>query len=106
MNLNTRYLGLELKHPVVASASPLSADIDGIHSLLDAGAAAVVMASVFEEQVAANSGVLEEHLELHPGNEVPASAISISNLSAKSTLGRALPAALRRLLDEGGPELA
>ena len=49
MNLNTRYLGLELKHPVVASASPLSADIDGIHSLLDAGAAAVVMASVFEE---------------------------------------------------------
>ena len=63
MNLNTRYLGLELKHPIVASASPLSSDIDGIHSLLDAGAAAVVMASVFEEQVAADSGVLEEHLE-------------------------------------------
>ncbi len=57
-------------------------------------------------RVAADSGVLEEHLELHPGNEVPASAISISNLSAKPTLGRPLPAALRRLLDEGGPELA
>lgn len=62
MDLSTRYLGLELKHPIVASASPLTADIDGICRLLDAGAAAVVMASVFEEQVAADSGVLEEGL--------------------------------------------
>lgn len=62
MDLRTRYLGLELKHPIVASASPLTADIDGICRLLDAGAAAVVMASVFEEQVAADSGVLEEGL--------------------------------------------
>ena len=63
MDLSTRYLGLELKHPIVASASPLTADIDGICRLLDAGAAAVVMASVFEEQVTANRGVLDERLE-------------------------------------------
>ena len=63
MDLSTRYLGLELKHPIVASASPLTADIDGIRRLLDAGAAAVVMASVFEEQVAADSGVLGKRLE-------------------------------------------
>ena len=51
MNLSTRYLGLELKHPIVASPSPLTRDMDGIRKLLDAGAAAVVVASVFEEQV-------------------------------------------------------
>ena len=63
MDLSTSYLGVELKHPVVASASPLTRDIDGIRRLMDAGAAAVVMASVFEEQVAADSSVLEERLE-------------------------------------------
>lgn len=63
MDLSTRYLGLELKHPIVASASPLTANIDGIRRLVDAGVAAVVMASVFEEQVAADSGVLKDDLE-------------------------------------------
>ena len=63
MDLSTSYLGFELRHPVVASPSPLTRDIDGIRRLVDAGAAAVVMASVFEQQVAADSGVLEERLE-------------------------------------------
>jgi dihydroorotate dehydrogenase (fumarate) len=63
MDLSTRYLGLELKHPIVASPSPLTRDIDGIGRLMDAGAAAIVMASVFEEQVAKDSSVLEERLE-------------------------------------------
>ncbi|HTY35096.1 dihydroorotate dehydrogenase-like protein, partial [Mycobacterium sp.] len=52
-DLGTRYLGLELKHPIVASASPLSSDLDGIRRLADAGAAAIVMASIYEEQVVA-----------------------------------------------------
>lgn len=51
MDLTTNYLGLDLKHPIVASASPLTADIDGIRRLADAGAAAIVMASIYEEQV-------------------------------------------------------
>jgi dihydroorotate dehydrogenase (fumarate) len=50
-NLASRYLGLELAHPIIASASPLTATFDGMRRLEDAGAAAVVMASLFEEQI-------------------------------------------------------
>jgi dihydroorotate dehydrogenase (fumarate) len=50
-DLASTYLGLALKHPIVASASPLSRDLDGIKRLEDAGAAAVVMFSLFEEQI-------------------------------------------------------
>jgi dihydroorotate dehydrogenase (fumarate) len=53
MNLATRYLGLQLAHPIVASASPLTGTIDGMRRLEDAGAAAVVMASLYEEQIRA-----------------------------------------------------
>lgn len=51
MNLNTRYMGLDLKHPLVASASPLSHSVENIRRLEDGGAAAVVMYSIFEEQI-------------------------------------------------------
>jgi dihydroorotate dehydrogenase (fumarate) len=51
MNLNTRYMGLALKNPLVASASPLSHHVDTIRRLEDQGAAAVVMFSLFEEQI-------------------------------------------------------
>ena len=51
MDLTTTYMGLELQHPIVASASPLSGTLDGIKRLEDGGAAAVVMFSLFEEQI-------------------------------------------------------
>jgi dihydroorotate dehydrogenase (fumarate) len=51
--LATRYLGLTLSHPIVAAASPLTATFDGMRRLEDAGAAAVVMASLYEEQIRA-----------------------------------------------------
>jgi len=51
MDLTTRYMGLELRHPIVASASPISSTVDGIRRLEDGGAAAVVMSSLFEEQI-------------------------------------------------------
>lgn len=51
IDLGTTYMGLDLKHPIVASPSPLSATVEGILRLEDAGAAAVVMLSLFEEQV-------------------------------------------------------
>lgn len=51
MDLRTRYLGLELEHPLVASASPLSRNVAGVRRLEDAGAAAVVLFSLFEEQI-------------------------------------------------------
>ena len=51
MDLKTTYLGLELKNPIVPSASPLSEKIDNLKRMEDAGAAAVVMHSLFEEQI-------------------------------------------------------
>jgi dihydroorotate dehydrogenase (fumarate) len=53
VNLATHYLGLPLAHPIVASASPLTATLDGMRRLEDAGAAAIVMASLYEEQIRA-----------------------------------------------------
>jgi dihydroorotate dehydrogenase (fumarate) len=52
-SLVSRYLGLELAHPIIASASPLTATLDGMRRLEDARAAAVVMASLYEEQIRA-----------------------------------------------------
>jgi len=53
MKLATRYLGLQLANPIVAAASPLTATLDGMRRLEDAGAAAVVMSSLYEEQIRA-----------------------------------------------------
>jgi len=51
MDLATRYLGLPLRNPLVASASPLSNTLDGVRRLADGGVGAVVLYSLFEEQV-------------------------------------------------------
>ena len=51
VDLRTRYLGLALQHPIVASASPLTGSIDSLLRLQDAGVAAVVLPSLFEEQI-------------------------------------------------------
>jgi hypothetical protein len=47
----TSYLGLRLEHPFMAGASPLSAHLDGVRRLEDAGAGAIVLHSLFEEQI-------------------------------------------------------
>jgi len=49
MDLATDYLGLTLRNPLVASASPLSNTVDGVRQLADAGVGAVVLYSLFEE---------------------------------------------------------
>jgi dihydroorotate dehydrogenase (fumarate) len=51
MDLTTRYLGFELPHPFMPGASPLADDLDTVRRLEDAGAAAIVMRSLFEEQL-------------------------------------------------------
>ncbi|MEZ5332284.1 MAG: dihydroorotate dehydrogenase-like protein [Thermoanaerobaculia bacterium] len=51
MDLTTRYLGLELAHPLMPGASPMVDDLDLVRRLEDAGAAAIVMHSLFEEQI-------------------------------------------------------
>lgn len=62
MDLTTTYLGLDLKNPLVPSASPLSRDLDTIRRLEDAGAAALVMHSLFEEQITLESNQLDHYL--------------------------------------------
>src|SRR5437764_595035 len=63
MDLSTTYMGLRLKNPVVPSASPLSNTLDGIRRMEDAGAGAVVMYSLFEEQINLESLSLNDHLD-------------------------------------------
>jgi dihydroorotate dehydrogenase (fumarate) len=62
MTLSTNYLGLILKNPIVASSSPLSHTVDSIQRLEDAGASAVVMYSLFEEQITFNSLYVDHYL--------------------------------------------
>lgn len=62
MDLTTTYMGMELKNPIVPSASPLSEDVDNIRRMEDAGASAVVMYSLFEEQITLESHQLDHYL--------------------------------------------
>jgi dihydroorotate dehydrogenase (fumarate) len=62
MDLTTSYLGMKLKNPLVASASPLSETVDSIVKLEDNGIAAVVMHSLFEEQFIKEAHDLDHHL--------------------------------------------
>jgi dihydroorotate dehydrogenase (fumarate) len=61
-NLSTSYLGLPLRNPLVASPSPISKSLDGIRRLEDAGASAIVLHSLFEEQITMESHDLDHHL--------------------------------------------
>ncbi|HSL25305.1 MAG TPA: dihydroorotate dehydrogenase-like protein [Acidimicrobiia bacterium] len=67
VDLSTTYLGLDLPHPVVPSASPVTGDLDHLHRLAAAGAAAVVLPSLFEEQVEHDAMALHTGLEFGAG---------------------------------------
>lgn len=62
MDLTTKYLGLKLKNPVVPSASPLTTGVDSVKRLEEAGAGAVVLHSLFEEQINQESHLLDHYL--------------------------------------------
>ncbi len=62
MDLSTTYMGLKLKNPIVPSASPLSETVDSVKALEDAGAAAVVVYSIFEEQISHEANALDFYL--------------------------------------------
>ena len=87
MDMTTRYMGLTLKNPLVASASPLSESLDAIRRLEDNGAAAVVMFSLFEEQIRHDSAALEHFMRL--GSESFGEAVSYFPASRTTTSGRA-----------------
>lgn len=74
MDLQTTYLGLNLKNPLVASASPLSRDLANIRRMEDSGAAAVVLYSLFEEEINQESHALDRYLS--EGTESYAEALT------------------------------
>jgi len=65
MDLTTNYLGLRLPHPLMPGASPLADSIDTVKRLEDAGAAAIVMRSLFEEQITREQNGMVHHMEVH-----------------------------------------
>ncbi len=65
MDLSTTYLGLELAHPLIPGAGPLGDDIDTVCRLEDAGAPAIVLRSLFEEQVTREEVGTIHHMETH-----------------------------------------
>lgn len=65
MNLSTKYLGLSLKNPVVVASCGLTKSVDQIKKCEDAGAGAVVMKSLFEEQIREMSSGLDESIAMH-----------------------------------------
>jgi dihydroorotate dehydrogenase (fumarate) len=62
IDFSTQYLGLKLSGPIVVSSTPLSESLDNIRRMEDAGAAAIVLTSLFEEQLALESKALDEDL--------------------------------------------
>ena len=62
VDLSTTYLGLKLRNPLVASASPLSEKVETARSLEEAGIGAIVMYSLFEEQIIQQSLELDYYL--------------------------------------------
>ena len=74
IDLSTTYLGLKLKNPLVASSSPMCEDVGNVRRMEDAGAAAVVLHSLFEEQIELESDELDRFLT--QGSEVSAESVT------------------------------
>jgi len=85
MDLSTTYLGLKLKNPVVPSAGPLSHSLDSMKRLEDAGASAIVMYSLFEEQIAHETAELYHYLSY--GTESFAEALTYFPDTGQYNLG-------------------
>ncbi len=85
MDLSTTYLGMRLKNPLVAAAGPLTADLGKIRQLEDAGASAVVLHSLFEEQLRHEADELDHHLS--HGAESYAEALSYFPEAGEYKLG-------------------
>ncbi len=74
MDLSTNYLGLRLSHPLVAGASPLVDDLALVQRLLDSGAAAIVMHSLFEEQIRGEALARTHYQDAHANSHAEATS--------------------------------
>lgn len=63
MDLSTNYLGLKLKNPIILGASPLTHDVDKVKKVAEAGVAAIVVHSLFEEQILLEASAQQAHVE-------------------------------------------
>lgn len=85
MDISTKYLGLTLKHPLIVGASPMAGDIDQVKRLEDAGAAAIVMHSLFEEQLLLEQSAQQAYVDAH--ENANAEAMSYLPKPAEYVLG-------------------
>ncbi len=91
MELTTTYLGLELKNPLIASASPLTASLDSIKKLEENGIAAVIMHSLFEEEINHEIHQIDHFLHIHNDSNAEAtsylpSEVGFDNLNSEHYL--------------------
>ena len=94
IDLTTRYLGLTLKCPVIAGAGPVTGTLDGIRRLADLGAGAVVLPSLFEEQIEREQQMLDRLATT--GAESYAEALTY--FPAQARIMASVPRAISRLL--------
>ena len=99
MDLTTTYLGLELAHPLMPGASPLVDDLDAVRRLEDAGALAIVLHSLFEEQIEREEQNALWNVRVH--EDAFAEALSYLPRPAEFALGPATIALTAAAGDEG-----
>ena len=83
MNLETNYLGLQLKNPIVPSAGPLSSELANFKKFEDAGASAVIMYSLFEEQIEHDAMELDYHTSIVADSHAEATSYFPSEVEFK-----------------------
>ena len=118
INLTTNYMGIELKNPIIAGASSMSADLSMLKKLEEAGAAAIVYKTLFEEQINLEGAQFDDQLEamaglhaemtsLYPKLQFAGPEAHLVNLrKAKETLGIPVIASLNCLYDNTWIEYA
>ncbi|MEI6062128.1 MAG: dihydroorotate dehydrogenase-like protein [Bacteroidota bacterium] len=118
INLATNYMGIELKNPIIAGACGLSADMNMLKKLEEAGAAAIVFKTLFEEQINLESAHFDDQLEamaglhaemtsLYPKLQHSGPEVHLVNLrKAKESLGIPVIASLNCLYDHTWLEYA
>lgn len=87
MDLKTKYMGIELKNPIVASACPLTRDLDKIKEMEDSGVAAIVMPSLFEEEITHDQNALDHFLGFSEGASFEANDFFPEPLEFKNIKG-------------------
>ena len=80
MDTTTTYLGLKLPHPFIAGASPLGDTVESARKVEDAGAAAIVMRSLFEEQIDTEALATHRAIDSHADSYAEARSIFVEPL--------------------------